>query len=72
MMDGIPGILPKYAADNTYMLPRSEKIEQFYKLSTFDDRGRNEFIVPHPFSKGNKLVLAPEDADVRVSIFFRI
>jgi len=68
MMDGIPGILPKYPADNTYMLPRSEKIEQFYKLSTFDDRGRNEFIVPHPFSKGNKLVLAPEDADVRVSI----
>ena len=69
MMDGQPGILPMYPADNTHMLPRSEKIEQFYGLSTFDDRGRNEFIVPHPFSKGNTLVFAPEDPDLRVCIF---
>jgi hypothetical protein len=46
----------------------ARKLSKFYGLSTFDDRGRNEFIVPQPFSKGNKLVLAPEDSDVRVSI----
>jgi hypothetical protein len=68
MMDGQPGILPMYPADNTHMLPRSEKIEQFYGLSTFDDRGLAEFVVPHPFSKGNTLVFAPEDPDLRVSI----
>ncbi|MFA6818760.1 MAG: glycoside hydrolase, partial [Bacteroidales bacterium] len=68
MMDGKPGILPWYPADNTHMLPRSEQIEQFYGLSTFDDRGRDEFIVPYPFSKGNTLVFAPEDPDLRVCI----
>ncbi|MFA7089518.1 MAG: cellulase N-terminal Ig-like domain-containing protein, partial [Bacteroidales bacterium] len=68
MMDGKPGILPLYPADNSHMLPKNEKIEQFYGLSTFDDRGRAEFIVPHPFSKGNNLVFAPEDSDLRVSI----
>ena len=68
LVDGKARILPRYPAGETSMHPVSEKITQFFGLSTFDDRGRNEFIVPAPFAKGHRFVLAPEDNDVRVSI----
>lgn len=66
LMDGQSEIFPRYPSSNTEMRPNSEKITQFYGLSTFDDRGRNEFIVPKPISKGHTLVVAPEDDDLRV------
>ena len=50
------------------MRPNSERVPQFYGLSTFDDRGRDEFIDPMPLSTGHKLVLAPEDESRRVLI----
>ena len=68
LVDGKAMILPRYPAGETAMHPVSEKITQFFGLSTFDDRGRNEFIVPAPFATGHKLVLAPEDQDLRVTI----
>ena len=67
-VDGKSLILPNYPAGDTQMRPVSEKIPQFFGLSTFDDRGRGEFIVPEPFSRGHKLVLAPEDDDLRVAV----
>ena len=66
MMDGQSEILPRYPSSETEMKPLKDKVTQFYGLSTFDDRGRSEFIVPAPMSKGNTLVLAPEDDDLRV------
>jgi len=66
MMDGRPDILPKHPAGETAMHSVDEKITQIYGLSTFDDRGRGEFIVPAPIATGHKLVLAPEDDDLRV------
>ena len=66
LMDGQSEIFPRYPSSNTEMRPNSEKITQFYGLSTFDDRGRNEFIVPKPISKGHTLIVAPEDDDLRV------
>ena len=61
LVDGQSEIFPRHPAGNTQMKPVSEKIPQFYGLTTFDDRGRNEFIVPEPMSKGNTFVLAPEN-----------
>ena len=45
-----------------------KKIPQFAGHTTFDDRGRHEFIVPSPLATGRTLVLAPEDAERRVLI----
>ncbi|MCQ2057743.1 MAG: glycoside hydrolase family 9 protein [Bacteroidaceae bacterium] len=66
LVDGQGEIFPRYPSGETEMHPNSEKVTQFYGLSTFDDRGRDEFIVPAPVSKGNTLVLAPEDDALRV------
>lgn len=66
LVDGQSEIFPRYPSSDTKMAPNSEKITQFYGLSTFDDRGRDEFIVPAPISKGHTLVLAPEDDALRV------
>ena len=66
LMDGMPDIFPKHPAGTTEMRPVSEKITQIFGLSTFNDRGRGEFIVPAPISTGHTLVLAPEDDDLRV------
>ena len=67
LVDGMPDIFPKHPASSTEMQPVSEKITQIFGLSTFNDRGRDEFIVPHPIATGHKLVLAPEDDDLRVA-----
>ena len=68
LMDKTAGILPKYPMHDTEVRPVSEKIGQFYGESTFDDRGRDEFLVPFPMATGHKVVLAPEDKDLCVSI----
>lgn len=68
LIDGRAEIFPRHPSSVTTMHPTSEKITQFFGLSTFDDRGRNEFIVADPIAKGKKLVIAPEDKDLRVSI----
>ena len=71
MMDGRYDILPKHPAGNTEIRPLSEKVVQIYgegySYSTFDDRGRDEFLVAHPIATGNTLVMAPEDNDIRVT-----
>ena len=71
MMDGRYDILPKHPAGNTKMYPVEEKVTQIYGdgpgLSTFNDRGRNEFIVASPMATGKTLVLAPEDDAIRVT-----
>ena len=67
-VDGKSLILPNYPAGDTQMRPVSEKIPQFFGLSTFDDRGRGEFIDPEPFAAGKRLVMAPEDDDLRVAV----
>ena len=61
LVDGQSEIFPRYPSSDTEMRPKSEKINQFWGLSTFDDRGRDEFIVAKPISKGHTIVMAPED-----------
>ncbi len=68
LMDGNPGIFPKYPASATKIEPISKKIPQFAGHTTFDDRGRGEFIVPYPIATGKTLILAPEDPERMVKI----
>ncbi|PWT75639.1 MAG: glycoside hydrolase [Bacteroidetes bacterium] len=68
LVDGKPGLLPLYPSSTTSIEPISKKIPQFAGHTTFDDRGRNEFIVPSPIATGKTIVLAPEDAEREVKI----
>ena len=67
-MDGTSGIFPLYPSSNSEVKPVSEKIPQFNNYSTFDDRGRGEFLEPNPLASGKTLVLAPEDPERRIRI----
>jgi len=68
LVDSTAMILPKYPQHDTEIHPISEKIPQFFGESTFDDRGRGEFLIAKPLATGNRIVLAPEDSDVRFGI----
>jgi endoglucanase len=68
VVDGVPGEFPLYPSSSTKMEPLSNKIKQFAGHTTFDDRGRNEFIVPLPLSTGKTILLAPEDPENFVKI----
>ena len=68
MMDGNPGIFPRYPSSDTRIEPVSKKLPQFEGHTTFDDRGRGEFIVPYPLATGKTLVMAPEDPERFVTI----
>lgn len=68
LMDGSPGIFPKYPAGPMVVKPLKDKIPEYFNLSSFDDRGRNVFVDPLPMAKGKTLVLAPEDSLQRVEI----
>ena len=68
LMDGNPGIFPRYPSSNTEIRPDSEKIPQFAGHNTFDDRGRGEFIVPDPLATGKTIILAPEDPERMIKI----
>ena len=68
LVDGNPAIFPKYPASSTKIEPISNKIPQFNGHTTFDDRGKGEFIVPYPIATGKTIVLAPEDPERFVAI----
>jgi len=68
LADGHPGNFPLYPSGSTRMESTTKKIPQFNGYSTFDDRGRGEFIIPAPLAKGKKFVLAPEDPERLVKI----
>lgn len=68
MMDGQAGSFPLYPAGVTTIEPISEKIPQFEGHTTFDDRGRGEFITPLPLATGKTIVLAPEDPEHFIKI----
>jgi hypothetical protein len=50
------------------MEPLGNKVMQYAGHTTFDDRGRKEFIVPGPLATGKTLLLAPEDPEHFVKI----
>ena len=68
LVDGAARILPRFPMHDTEVRPLAEKIPQYFGETTFDDRGRDEFLVPLPMSTGKSIVLAPEDEELCVSI----
>ena len=68
LIDGKPGTFPYYPSSNTKMKPLSEKIPQFAGHTTFNDRGKGNFIVPEPLAAGKTISLAPEDPERFVKI----
>ncbi len=68
LADGKPGLFPLYPSSSTAIEPVSNKIRQFASHSTFDDRGKGEYIVPKPIATGKTIILAPEDPERLVKI----
>ena len=68
LLDGKPANFPRYPAGNTKIELISKKIPQFADHTTFDDRGKGEFIVPYPLATGRTIVLAPEDPENYVKV----
>ena len=68
LVDGRPGIFPLYPSGPTKVRPADTQIRQFAGHSTFDDRGRKEYVEAEPIASGTTLVLAPADPERRVTI----
>lgn len=68
LMAGRPGILPLYPSGPMKVRPADTQIRQFGGHSTFDDRGRKEYVEVEPIAAGKTLVLAPEDPERFVTI----
>jgi len=68
VMDGDAGIFPLHPSDSMRLMPAESQLRQFAGHSTFDDRGRGEYVEPKPFARGKSLIMAPEDPEKRVKI----
>jgi hypothetical protein len=68
LMDDRPGIFPLYPSGPMRVRSADTQIEQFEGHSTFDDRGRGEYVEVEPIAVGQTLVLAPEDPERHVTI----
>ncbi|MTI40428.1 glycoside hydrolase [Fulvivirga lutimaris] len=68
LMDGTPSTFPRYPSSNTKIRSSDKKIPQFEGHNTFDDRGEEEYIIPLPLTTGNKIIMAPEDAEHRIKV----
>jgi len=68
LMDGRPGIFPRYPAGPTTSLPPEKKLRQFEGHSTFDLHGHKDYIEALPVAAGKTLAMAPEDPERYVTI----
>ena len=68
LVDGKPGIFPRYPAGPTTSLPPEKKIRQFEGHSTFDLHGHEDYVEALPVAAGKTLLMAPEDAERSVTI----
>ncbi|MHA6249804.1 cellulase N-terminal Ig-like domain-containing protein [Pontibacter sp. CAU 1760] len=68
LMDGRPGLFPRYVVGNTVTRPNSQKPKQFKGYVTSDDRGTGKFIDPLPLETGRTFLLAPDAPERMVKI----
>ena len=68
LVDGKPGIFPRYPAGPTTSLPPEKKIRQFEGYSTFDLHGHKDYIEALPVATGKAIAMAPEDPERHVTI----
>ena len=68
LMDGRPGIFPRYPAGPTTSLPPERRIRQFEGHSTFDLHGHEGYVEALPIAAGTAILMAPEDPERSVTI----
>ena len=68
LMDDRTGIFPLYPSGTMNVMDMSTQIRQYSGHSTFDDRGRSEYVEPKAIARGKTLILAPEDPERRIKI----
>ena len=68
LMDDKSGIFPLHPSGPMEVKPADTQLRQFAGHSTFDDRGRGEYVEPKPIATGRTLFLAPEDPQRRIKI----
>jgi endoglucanase len=68
LVDGKAAIVPRYPTGPMVVKPGDTKIRQFEGYTTFEDRGRNEYLEPAPVAAGKTLVLAADDPERRITI----
>ena len=68
LVDGAPRIIPLYPSGPIQAKAAGTQIRQFEGYTTFDDRGRKEYVEPAPIAVGKTFVLAPDDRERRVTI----
>jgi endoglucanase len=68
LMDGKPGIFPRYPSGPTTSLPPERKIPQFEGHSTFDLHSHEDYIEALPIAAGTTILMAPEDPERSVTI----
>jgi hypothetical protein len=68
LVDGKPGIFPRYPAGPTTSLAPERRIRQFESFSTFDLHGHKDYVEALPIAAGKALVMAPEDPERRLTI----
>jgi len=68
LVDGKPGIFPRYPAGPTTSLPPEKRIRQFEGHSTFDLHGHTSYVEALPVATGKTLLMAPEDPERFVTI----
>jgi endoglucanase len=68
LVDGRPAIFPRYPSGPMRVRPVATQVTQFAGHTTFDDRGRGEYVEAEPIATGRTLVVAPEDPERRITI----
>ncbi len=68
LVDGRPAIFPLYPSGPMRVRPAATQITQFAGHTTFDDRGRGEYVEAEPVATGRTLVAAPEDPEQCLTI----
>jgi endoglucanase len=68
LMDSEIGLFPLYPSGPMSVKPADTQLSQFAGHSTFDDRGRFEYVEAEPIAIGKTLILAPEDPERRIKI----
>jgi endoglucanase len=67
-IDGKTGIFPLYPSSSMQVRGAETQLRQYAGHSTFDDRGRGEYVEPKPIDEGRTLILAPEDPERCIKI----
>jgi hypothetical protein len=68
LVDGRPAVFGRYPSGPVTAKPASTQVRQFEGYTTFDDRGRNEYLEPAPVASGKTLVFSPDDPERHVTI----